>query len=306
MTEVALRDRMGAELLNHLRALAGERHPVSAAPALRRAEEYLVQQFRRLGLDVGFHPFRAYGGTYRNVIATLPPVRRAFAAARGQAPPGALIIAAHYDTVQGSPGADDNASGLAVMLEVARCVREIPLTRELRFIGFCLEEEDLLGSLAYASSLRGSKQQLQGAIILECVGYARSDDNSQRAPRGVPITVPSIGNFLGIVGNTASRELTTTVEVSMRRGIGELKTVSLLVPGNGELLPDTRRSDHAAFWHYGYPAVMLTDTAEFRNPNYHASSDTLETLNLTFMQQVVLAVTAAVIELAALPGPSRP
>jgi aminopeptidase YwaD len=306
MADVSLQNRLGTDLLAHLRALVSERHPVSAPAALRRAEKYLVQQFRRSGLDVGFHPFRALGGTYRNVIATHPPAGRFVAAGRDQAPPGALIIGAHYDTVRGSPGADDNASGLAVMLEVARRVHAIPLRRELRFIAFCLEEEDLLGSLAYASSLRAANQRIQGAIILECVGYSRSEENSQRAPRGVPMMVPSTGDFLGIVGNAASQELTAAVESCMRRHTGDLRTISLVVPGNGEQLPDTRRSDHAAFWHYGYPAVMLTDTADFRNPNYHASSDTIETLDLTFMQSVVQAVTAAAIELAALPDHPRP
>ena len=129
----------------HLRALIGVRHPVTSPASLRRAEAYLVEQFTHLGLEVSSHSIKALGGTYRNVIATLPP----FQASASPLPP--LIIAAHYDTVEGSPGADDNASALAVMLEVARNLRRVPLTRSVRFIAFCLEEENLLGSLAYAS-----------------------------------------------------------------------------------------------------------------------------------------------------------
>jgi aminopeptidase YwaD len=117
----------------------------------------------------------------------------------------------------------------------------------------------------------------------------------------VPIAVPTVGDFLAIIGNAASAALVAAVEGAARERVPDLKTVALLVPGNGELLPDSRRSDHAAFWHYGYPAVMLTDTANFRNPNYHASTDTLETLDLGFMEKVAQTITATVIRLCERP-----
>jgi len=203
--------------------------------------------------------------------------------------------------VRGSPGADDNASALAVLLETAAHLRDVPLSREVRFVAFSLEEEDLLGSLAYASSLRRAGHEIEGAIVLECVGYTCAAEGSQQKPPGVPIVVPTAGDFLAIVGNAASAGLVAAVENAARRRVPELKTVALTVPGNGELVPDTRRSDHAAFWHYGYPAVMLTDTANFRNPNYHASTDTIETLDLGFMEKVARVITAAVIHLCATP-----
>jgi aminopeptidase YwaD len=276
----------------HLRALIGERHPTSSPTALRQAEDYLTEQFKVLGLDVATHPFKALGGTYHNVIGARSA---AHPSPEGDVP---LIVAAHYDTVRGSPGADDNASALAVMLETARCLRDVPLSREVRFIAFCLEEEDLLGSLAYASWLRESDQRIGGAIVLECVGYAKSEEGLQRKPPGVPVAVPTVGDFLAIVGNQASAKLAAAVEGTAKERVPDLKTVTLTVPGNGELLPDTRRSDHAAFWQYGYPAVMLTDTANFRNPHYHAATDTIETLDLGFMEKVARTVTAAVIDLA--------
>jgi Zn-dependent M28 family amino/carboxypeptidase len=282
-----MRERLSA----HLRALIGERHPTTSFVALREAENYLVEQFRLLDLEVSPHPFKAFGGTYHNIVGTR------FSAPSSQHAAEPLIVAAHYDTVTGSPGADDNASALAVMLEAARCLRDVPLGREVRFIAFCLEEEDLLGSLAYVSWLRESNQQIAGAIVLECVGYARSEEGSQRKPPGVPVAVPSVGDFLAIVGNTASAALAAAVEGAAKEQVPGLKTVSLTVPGNGELLPDTRRSDHAAFWQYGYPAVMLTDTADFRNPHYHRPTDTLDTLNLEFMEKVAAAVTAAALAL---------
>jgi len=285
---------MRERLLAHLRALIGERHPTSSPTALRQAEDYLTEQFKVLGLEVSTHPFRALGGTYRNVIGA----RSASHPSPGSDAP--LIIAAHYDTVEGSPGADDNASALAVMLEVARCLRDVPLSRAVQFIAFCLEEQDFigLGSLAYVWSVKKADRKIAGAIVLECVGYACETEGSQRKPPGVPIAVPSAGDFLGIVGNTASAWLVQAVEVAAKQDVPDLKMVSLVVPGNGELLPDTRRSDHAAFWHYGYPAVTLTDTADFRNPHYHLPTDTLDTLNLEFMEKVARAVTAAAIDLA--------
>src|SRR5207302_152482 len=195
---------------------------------------------------------------------------------------------------------DDNASALAVMLEIARNLRAVPMTRSVRFIAFCLEEENLLGSLAYASSLQAAHEEICGAIVLECVGYARTEEGSQQKPPILPIAVPTVGDFLGIVGNSTSAGLVQAVEQAAKQAVPELKTVSLLVPGNGELLPDARRSDHAAFWHHGYAAVMLTDTANFRNPHYHQPTDTFETLNLAFMEQVARGVTAAAIALCSL------
>jgi len=279
----------------HLRALIGERHPASSPTALRQAESYLAEQLKSLGLEVSTHPFKALGGTYRNVIGARPA---SHPSAATDAP---LIVAAHYDTVRGSPGADDNASALAVLLEAARRLRGVPLGREVRFIAFSLEEDDLLGSLAYVSSLKKDGHDIEGAIVLECVGYACAAEGSQQKPPGMPIAVPTVGDFLAIVGNTASAALVAAVEGAAKLRVPDLKTVALLVPGNGELLPDTRRSDHAAFWHHGYPAVMLTDTASFRNPNYHASTDTLETLDLGFMEKVARTVTATVIHLCAIP-----
>lgn len=296
-------------LFAHVQALIGERHPISSPDHLRQVEAYLIEELGRLGLTISSHSFEAFGGSYRNVIATLPasvspvqhsahplhPAEQRVPGVQRSLPP--LIIAAHYDTVPGSPGADDNASSLAVMLEVARSLQTVPLSRPVQFIAFCLEEEDLKGSLAYAAHLRATGEEITGAIVLECVGYASLEEGSQQIPPGTPIQVPSVGDFLAIVGNVDSAGLATAVERSAKQGQG-LKTVSLLVPGKGELLPDTRRSDHAAFWHYGYPAVMLTDTANFRNPHYHRPTDTIDTLDFTFMEQVARGVTAAAVYLA--------
>jgi Zn-dependent M28 family amino/carboxypeptidase len=279
-------------ILADLRALISERHPFSSPTNLRRAHDYLADQYERLGLEVSFHTFRAFGGSYKNVLGTLRPTS---GASRSRKLP--VIDAAHYDTVQGSPGADDNASGLAVMLEVARRLREASTRCEVRFIAMCLEEQNLLGSLAYAASLRDINEEIAGALVLECVGYTSDKNGSQTVPRGMPFAIPTVGDFLGVVGNTASAGLVKAFEQATNREVPELKTVSIVVPGEGEQLPDTRRSDHAAFWHFGYPAVMLTDTANFRNPHYHRPTDTLETLDLNFIHRVARGVSAAAMSL---------
>ncbi len=279
-------------LKEDLHRLVGERHPLSSPLRLQEVEAYLHRQFSEAGLTVTKQPFQALGGTYQNVIGTALPHTQPFQSA----PP--LILAAHFDTVPGSPGADDNASALAVILQVARHVRGRILARPIRFIAFNLEEENLLGSSAYTALLRKNGEAIQGAIVLECVGYASHQQNSQTIPPGVPIAVPTIGNFLAVVGNEQSHALTGSVVQAMKP---HLPIVPLVVPGNGQKLPDTRRSDHTSFWEEGFPAVMLTDTANFRNPHYHRPTDTLDTLNLDFIVSVAEGLMAAVIELAGRP-----
>jgi Zn-dependent M28 family amino/carboxypeptidase len=286
---VVLNDRLRA----HVAALVGERHPLTTRAALLKAEQYLISQLTECRLQVSTHAAHAFGRTYRNIIGTAP------ASSTRRGPDDApMILAAHYDTAAGSPGADDNASGLAVMLEVARLLGSAPRIRPVRFIGFCLEEQNLFGSLAYAASLQASHQRVYGAIVLECVGYT---SGSQLAPPGTPVAVPPTGDFLAVVGNTTSAELITLMESASRQAGVELKMVSLIVTGQGEQFPDARRSDHAAFWQYGYRAIMLTDTANYRNPHYHQPSDLPQTLDYRFMERVTAAVTATVRAMA---GPS--
>jgi len=277
----------------HLESLIGERHPETSPRALRKTAHYLATQFSKSGWSTNSQLVNAWGKVYRNVVATKYPGRRKQG---GELSP--LLIGAHYDTVAGSPGADDNASGLAVLLEVASRLRARLLARPVWLVAFCLEEQDRLGSQAFASRLKAEGRELAGAIILECVGFARSEAGTQQAPPAVPIAVPTQGDFLAIVGNEASKSLVLQLEQDARQHEPRLKTLSLLVPGRGEAMPHTRRSDHASFWDAGYPAVMLTDTANFRNPHYHRETDTMDTLNLEFLSNVATTVTATAIHIA--------
>ena len=277
----------------HLRTLVGERHPDSAPRALNAAARYLATQLSRCGWETSRQSFSAWGKTYRNIIAVRNPPRRE---AKNASPP--ILVGAHYDTVVGSPGADDNASALVVLLETAWHLRQTVFLRPVWLVAFCLEEQGLLGSQAFASRLKATGRELAGAIILECVGYASRKPGSQQLPPGVPIRVPAIGDFLGIIGNEASQSLVAAVERGARRARSGCPTLSLSVPACGEALPDVRRSDHAAFWDEGFPAVMLTDTANYRNPHYHQMTDTIETLDLNFIKGVIDIVVASVKELA--------
>jgi len=277
----------------HLESLVGERHPETSPRALRKAAHYLTTQFAKSGWAASGQLVQAWGKTYRNVVATKYPD---WPGQGSELPP--LLFGAHYDTVSGSPGADDNASGLVVLLEVATRLQARQLARPIWLVAFCLEEQDRLGSQAFASRLKNEQRELAGAIILECVGFARSEDGTQQAPPGVPIAVPSQGDFLAIVGNETSRSLVTILEQEAQQHAPGLKPLSLVVPGRGEAIPHTRRSDHASFWDAGYPAVMLTDTANFRNPHYHRETDTMDTLNLEFLSNVATMVTATAIHIA--------
>ena len=280
-------------LTRHLETLVGERHPETSPRALRKAAHYLSTEFSKEGWTANSQLVSAWGKVYRNVVAIKYPDRLG----QGEELPP-LLIGAHYDTVSGSPGADDNASGLVVLLEVASLLGARFLLRPVWLVAFCLEEQDRLGSQAFASRLKAERRELAGAIILECVGFARSEAGTQQIPPGVPIAVPTRGDFLAIVGNEASRALVTQLEQEAQRYASQLKPLALVVPGRGETLPDTRRSDHASFWDAGFPAVVLTDTANFRNPHYHRATDTVDTLNLEFLSKVVATVTATAIHIA--------
>lgn len=191
------------------------------------------------------------------------------------------------------------------MLELARVLKEAEFARTVQFIAVNLEEmqkpgdleSGLCGSRALAAEAVRKGWKLEGVIVLESVAYA-GKEIEQKKPAGVPLELPESGDFLSVVGNDMARGLVEKFGRMIGKYKLELPLVPLIVPGKGEALPDTRRSDHAPFWDHGYPAVMLTDTANFRNPHYHQPTDTLETLNLPFAANVCRAVMGVVLEMA--------
>ena len=276
-------------LLAHLKHLVGDRNAISQRHRLQRAADYITGQFQSLGYKTSTDDVRLLWRRYTNIIAEMP-----------DAPTDAplFILGAHYDTVLGSPGADDNASGVAALLEIARTVGAGPGTCSLRlqFVAFTLEDEGMAGSAHYARRLCKQCAPLHGMVSLEMVGFKSDAPNSQQLPSGYEHLYPHVGNFIGVVGNETSRTLLETFVTAMKTVDG-LPIESLVVPANGEVLPPTRLSDHSPFWDRGYPALMITDTSWFRNPHYHQPSDTIQTLDLDFMARVAEGVARAVINL---------
>jgi hypothetical protein len=280
-----------ARLVEHLKRIVGVRHHGTAPEALEAAGDYITEQFRTAGLAIRNHWFEAFGHRNRNIVGSVREGSRGHLRRR---PP--LILGAHYDTVSRSPGADDNASGIAVMLETVRLLSRFHLSVPLVFIGFAQEEQHCLGSSLYAIKARRTGARIQGVIVLECVGYASQQPRSQQPLKGFPVDIPEIGNFLGVVGNPEAAELKEQFEKAASRYVPDLPVIGLLVPDAGHGFPDTRRSDHSPFWDAGYPALMMTNTANYRNPAYHQPGDTLETLDLSYMVNVTKAIVAYLMD----------
>ncbi len=237
--------------------------------ANQRVRQWLADDLAGMGLEVSIC------GEMKNVLALPPGARR-----------GAVtLVGAHYDSVPMSPGADDNASAVAVLLEVARSWKA--LGRSVGFVAFNAEERGLAGSEEFVhEELQCSGLSVRGAHVLEMVGYTSSLPGSQMRPVPLP-GMPTVGDFIGLVANQASRRLLAQVLDCARRLPAAPPTVALQTwLGSERLVADLHRSDHAPFWRAGVPAVLWTDTAEFRNPNYHRPSDTPDTLDYPFMAAV--------------------
>jgi Zn-dependent M28 family amino/carboxypeptidase len=286
-----------------IRTIEGVRHPVAAPVALERASSHIRDSMRDLGYTLSEHLFIDGGRDYANIIATLRGTRF---------PEQRVIVMAHYDTIAATPGADDNASGVALLLELAVLFAPLEFERTVQFIAVNLEEHardgdlsspSLRGSRALAKHARDTGWDIEGVVVLESVAFA-GDDVVQTAPAALPFPIPVTGNFIAVIGNSASQRLVEGFVQSIERYTIPLPCLPLAVPGNGEMLPDARRSDHAPFWDSGYPAVMVTDTTNFRSPHYHQPGDTLETLNLPFAAEVCRAVGGLVMDLAVYCGRS--
>ncbi len=208
-----------------------------------------------------------------------------------------VVIGAHYDSVPGSPGADDNASGVAGLLELARLLRDYENRKTLHFVAFTHEEPPYfltskMGSHVYARSLKKSRLPVDVMICLEMIGYGGMHVG-QTYPFPLMRQIgryPKRGDFIGIIGNLRSRKFATFIRDRMREGCA-VGVERLSVPG---FLPPFNLSDHASFWRHGYRAVMITDTAFQRNPHYHMASDLAETLSYEFLAEVVRGLYTAV------------
>jgi Zn-dependent M28 family amino/carboxypeptidase len=254
--------------------------------SLKRAQDYIHEQFTGMGLKVQVQGYEAHGVATANLIV---PWEGSDATA------SYVLLGAHYDTVPGTPGADDNASAVAVLMETTRLltVEAGDRTHNILFVTFSTEEPPSfgtshMGSRVFVRSLPNLGITVKGALILEMVGYYTDRPGSQNIP--IPLKLmgfPNTGNFVSVVGNGNSRPLVKQVVSGIKSSGCDLPVESVAVPGNGNLLPETRLSDNASFWDAGIRAVMITDTSFFRNPHYHRHTDTPETLDYRKMGQLV-------------------
>lgn len=261
-------------LKRHLALLARERDPYLATAGYFFVRQYIQQQFQQWGV-VEQYQFQVRSQTHINLILNLPAAQPNLA----MRPP--ILVGAHYDAVMGSPGADDNATGVAVLLEMARLLRVHPPRSPVRLIAFDLEEYGLQGSRHYAAQLKQQGQPLRLMIALEMLGYRDQTLGSQRYPPGLKYFYPNQGNFIGLIGNWSA--IPDLIRLSRTVRSAGVPCEWLPAPQQGRLIPDTRRSDHAPFWDQGYRAIMATDTANLRNPHYHQPSDRIDTLDLDFL-----------------------
>ena len=292
---VGQRAALADRLRHHVAALEGVRHPGAAPERHRAARDYVASELRGLGLSVDLAPFSFRGRTYHNVVGTVP--------GRDPGLPR-VLVGAHFDSTAHTPGADDNASGVAALLECARLVVSREPPAGLEFVGFDLEELQTVtgryrvGSHALAREKRARREALVGALILEMVGFRDPKPGTQIVPPFLGIDVPRTGDFLAAVGDAGSRELLAAFVAGARAAAPDLPLVPYATRLRGWLLPLTRLSDNASFWDARYPSLMLTDTAFLRNPHYHRATDTGATLDYAFMAMVTEATVGAIMRLA--------
>lgn len=275
----------------HVRTLSETFHPRDHGHPenLERAAGYLSDALSRAGGRVRSEPYTAGGVSYRNVIASFGPDS-------GER----LVIGAHYDAAGEAPGADDNASGVAGLLELAAWLGQHPPSVRVDLVGFTLEEpphfrRSTMGSKVHARALRAQGVAVRAMISVESIGFYSNAPGSQRYPvAALKLRYPSEGNFIAVVGRRDEQALIDTVQQALRAANNGLPSESLAAPRG---LEGVDFSDHASFWDEGYPAVMVTDTALFRNTHYHTPEDTWDTLDYGRMAQVVQGLQCAVTAL---------
>jgi Zn-dependent M28 family amino/carboxypeptidase len=282
------------ELERHVHVLAAEigERSTDRPEALEAAARHIENALAETGLKVAAQEFEAAGRRVRNIEAVVP------ASSSPARPP--LVVGAHYDSAPACPGANDNASGVAALIVLARRLAAARLPREVRLVAFVNEEDphdrsEDMGSVRYAGRCRERGEELAGMIALETIGYYDHAPRSQAYPYFFSLFYPRTADFVALVGNVASRRLLRGLERCFRGG-SDFPTLALTVPG---WLPGVGASDHWSFWREGYPAVMVTDTANFRYRHFHAPTDLPAELRYPELARVTSGLAAAIAALAA-------
>lgn len=249
---------------------------------LASAKEYIAEQFKSFGYQVEYQEYQISGDIFANIEVTRIGTTY---------PDEVVVIGAHYDAVIGAPGANDNGSGVAAVLELADRFRDAEFPRSVRFVAFVNEEppnfmSSNMGSYVYAKHVASEKENIIAMYSLETIGYFRDETGSQQYPPLFNLFYPGTGNFIAFVGNLRSRGLVTQSLRSFRSH-ATFPSEGIAAPA---IIPGINWSDHWSFWKQGYPAIMITDTAPYRYPYYHSPEDTPDKVDYEKMVYVVQGI----------------
>ena len=291
---------VAANLRRHIAAIASREHNVFQFAELEASVQYIEKTLSGLGYAVAA---QRYTVQESQLVSRAVEVRNVEVEVRGGARASEIVIVgAHYDSVFGAPGANDNGSGVAAVLELARLLKGAEPARTLRFVTFVNEEppfahSDAMGSRQYARRARERGENVVAMFSLETIGHYAEHAGSQRFPFPFGFFYPSTGNFVAFVSNLSSRALLHEALASFRRH-GAFPSEGVAAPA---FIPGVDWSDHWSFWKEGYPALMVTDTAPFRYPHYHTMQDTPDKVDYERLARVVTGLHGMLRELAQIP-----
>lgn len=262
--------------VEYLSLQIGERH-LWKQGSLSKAAEYIASKLASFGYPLRQQSYRCNDSSVSNLWVE-----------KKGASPKILVVGAHYDTVPGTPGADDNASGVAILLELARYLRESAPRKSLLFAAWVNEEPPFfgtpqMGSMQFAQSLKDQRTPVEVMLSLEMVGYFQAAPIQRFPLPGMGLFYPRVADYIGVVGNLRSSKFVSLMKKGLKQNCN-LKAHSLAAPA---YFGGIHLSDHLSFWRQGYRAVMITDTAFYRNPHYHLESDTIDTLNFDSMAELL-------------------
>jgi hypothetical protein len=286
---------MPAQLEKHVKMLAVEFHPrdYTNLDNLNRSADYIAAEFKALGLDVVEQVYVVNGVSYRNIIAKSGPDSKKI-----------MVIGAHYDTAgDHNPGADDNASGVAGLIELAKLLSKEKLQHRVELVAWTLEEPPFfrtenMGSYVHAKSMKAINADITLMISLECIGYFSDAPNSQDYPvPGLSLIYPSVGNFITVVGRSVDSDRARRVKFAMQKAT-PLAVESINAPS---AIQGIDFSDQLNYWNEGYTGLMISNSAFYRNKAYHTADDTADRLDYLRMSQVVQGVRAAILSVDAKP-----
>jgi hypothetical protein len=285
---------LAQSLKQHIATIAAREHNVAHYDELEKVARYIEATLASFGYAVDRQEFLADGKMVRNIDVTVEPAAQ-------NADPEVIVVGAHYDSVSGSPGANDNASGAAAVLELARLARDLDAVgaRRIRFAFFVNEEPpyfrtEAMGSLQYARALAKRNERVVAMYSLETIGFYSSEPGSQVYPAPFGLVFPDRGDFVAFVGMLGSRALVRKTMRSFRSHTA-FPTIGGVAPG---FVPGIGWSDHWAFAEHGFQAVMVTDTAPFRYPHYHRPSDTPDKVDAAKVARVVKGMERVIRDLS--------